>query len=146
MQITTPNLRALGFNAPEATDGTVLVNTSITTPGSPGSSLTYSLLAVVEHETDEVLGIGGSGSTLGGAAFAGALGDLDPFRYSAPGTLSFTTSTTALPYFSINGGVTNLRFFNQAGGGSDYADWAKIPQTLERKSRMPSAPPVRRTT
>ena len=56
-------LRALGFNTPGFVtnvngtfDGVITLNTSLTTPGSPGSSLQYSLLAVTEHEIDEVLG------------------------------------------------------------------------------------------
>ena len=47
-----------------AFDGTTNWNTGITFPGSPGSSGAYSLMATVEHEMDEVLGLG---SDLGSA-------------------------------------------------------------------------------
>ena len=96
----------------------------------------------MEHETDEVLGIGGAGSVLnaanddpGGYAadFFGVNGDvfgpMDLYRYSAPGTPSFdftdafgpgcaflppgTCAVAPSPYFSIDGGVTSIDTFNQ---------------------------------
>jgi hypothetical protein len=97
---------------------TSIMNLSRTGPQNSGF---YDLQAVAGHETDEALGVGGPGSAL--PTTNGAVGTLDLFRYSAPGVRSFTTSTGAAPYFSPNGGVLNLSFYNQAGGGSDYADW-----------------------
>jgi hypothetical protein len=91
----------------------------------------YDLQAVASHEIDEALGIGGAGSFIG-ANFGtgnplnyptGPVGSMDLFRYSGNGVRSYTTSTSATAYFSINGGATNLTNFNQAGGGSDYGDW-----------------------
>ena len=88
--------------------------------------------AVVAHEMDEVIGIGGAGSLLyyavqdnHGVTTGIPVGVLDLFRYSSSGHRSFTSSSSATSYFSINGGVTDLVGFNQRGGGSaDYADWA----------------------
>jgi hypothetical protein len=123
MDVTTANLRALGFsvNPPAGQpDSTISLNTSITNYGGSYNASFYSLLAVVEHEMDEALGLGSnldSGTT-------GAIRPEDLFRYSASGVRSYTTSSSATSYFSINGGVTNLINFNQAGGGSDYGDWA----------------------
>lgn len=125
VDVTTANLRALGFNAnPPAgqPDSTVSVNTSITNyAGSTYNSSFYDLLGVIEHETDEALGLG---SDLDTGSTSGAIRPEDLFRYSASGVRSYTTSSSATPYFSVNGGVTNLIGFNQAGGGSDYGDWA----------------------
>jgi hypothetical protein len=74
----------------------------------------YDLIAVVEHEMDEVLVLGSD------------LPDTDDpfpedlFRYSTNGTLTFTTSGDDA-YFSLDG--TNLLVqFNQESDG-DYGDW-----------------------
>ena len=39
-----------------------------------------------------------------------------------PGTISFTNSSSASSYFSIDGGVTNIVGLNQDPAG-DYGDW-----------------------
>ena len=60
IDVKTADLRAVGIPAsPPAgqPDGTIGLNTSLTSPGSPGSSATFSLLTVSEHEIDEVLGL-----------------------------------------------------------------------------------------
>jgi hypothetical protein len=108
-----------------------------------GGSGTYNPNRVIQHEVDEVLGIGGSGSVLNivqqdhlstppvyedaadrsdplnGDTYIGAL---DMFRYSSAGHKSLTTSGSAASYFSINGGVTDTAPFNQSSSG-DYGDW-----------------------
>ncbi len=97
-----------------ASDGTITLNTSLTTPGSPSSSDTYSLLAVAEHEIDEILGLGSNVPS-----------PKDLFRYTAAGVRSFTTST-ATAYFSVNG-ATDLAQFNNQSNGGDYGDWQSSP-------------------
>jgi hypothetical protein len=132
MIITSAEGRNLGFNTPGGVgpggtyDSVIGVNTSITSPPK-GLSGNYGLQSVVAHEIDEALGIGGTGSTIGAVGSSGPVGDLDLYRYSAPGVRSYTTSDPHQPYFSINGGVTALSYFNQAGGGSDYGDWQSNP-------------------
>jgi len=125
IDVTTANLRALGFNAnPPGPDSTISLNTSITNySGKPFNSGDYDLLGVVEHEFDEALGFG---SNLDTGSTTGPIRPEDLFRYAAAGVRSYTTSSAATSYFSIDGGTTNLINFNQVGppGGSDYADWA----------------------
>ncbi len=131
--LTRPLLRALGFAAGSAGgfDGFTALNTSIMnltrTSVNPAKS---DLQEAVEHEIDEVLGIGGKGSELG-SGIPLEVGPLDFYRYSSPGTRSFDTSSSIAPYFSIDGGTTDLVHFNQAFG-ADYGDWGngKIPADL----------------
>ena len=121
--LTSANARALGFTANVATDSTITLNTSIMNyTGKAFDSSFYSLLAVVEHELNEALGIG---SELNTGLTNTAVFVEDLFRYSAPGTRSYTTASGATAYFSVDGGVTNIAGFNQPGctGCSDYNDW-----------------------
>ena len=57
------------------------------------------------------------------SSFCGTYGSLDLYRYSAIGTPSFTTSSNASSYLSIDGGASNIVDFNQQSG-ADYADFA----------------------
>ena len=125
MFLTLPLLRAIGEpvlgDNGGGFDSTISLNMSLmnflrTGPQDPGK---YDLEQVTLHEIVEVLGSGGAGSTLGGAGTD--IGSMDLFRYSANGVRSYGTSAI-LPYFSINGGATNLSFFNQTAG-ADYGDW-----------------------
>lgn len=88
----------------------------------------YSMIDTALHEIDEILGGGGQGSMLSAVAsgtspFKTAVGTLDLYRYSASGTPSFTTSSSATSYLSVDGGTTSIIGFNQ-NGLYDYADFA----------------------
>lgn len=123
VNVSVSLLRALGqFGAGD--DSTITLNTSIMNLSRTGTQNSgfYDLESVALHEISETLGAGGIGSTLGQSSTA--VGTLDLFRYNANGVRSYSTSTSENAYFSINGGATNIRGFNQSGGGADYADWA----------------------
>jgi hypothetical protein len=131
---TAADGRALGFNTPGyidqngnnggTYDGWIGINTAITFPPH-GVTGNYGIQSVAAHEIDEVLGIGGPGSTLGEVGPGGPVGILDLYRYSGPGVRNYSTSdptTTPYSYFSYDGGNTIVSYFNQYPGG-DYADW-----------------------
>jgi len=107
-------------------DGVITLDTSL--------SGTRALNAAL-HEMDEVLGSGGGGSTLnhqGNSFFFDTYGATDLLRYSAAHTGSWTTDTSRTAYFSIDGGVHNLHFFNQAAAfGSDYGDFTTTPCVIQ---------------
>ena len=111
------------------------LNTHVTDIGSPGSSGQFSLFATVEHEINEVLGIG---SSLPSMPF-GTIFPEDLFRYDATGHRSFTTSSTAQAFFSINT-TTDLAQFDNQNDGGDFGDWQSnlFPSALRRKYRMHS--------
>ena len=125
IDVKTANLRAVGINANPPVgqpDGTVDLNTHITDVGSPGTAGTYSLFATVEHEIDEILGLG---SALPNPAFSTIFPE-DLFRYDASGNRSFTTNAAAQAFFSING-TTHLAQFDNQNDGGDFGDWQSNP-------------------
>ena len=133
--LSSSNGRALGLNTPED---------SFNFPGSPCPNFTGSgciglnaslansqsdLLAVTEHEIDEVLGLG---SALNGTSTPGVPRMEDLFRYASVGVRSYSANAsttvpcaagTPVAYFSIDGGLTNLDGFNNCANGGDYGDW-----------------------
>jgi len=134
ISVSGANGRAIGQNTPPAMfangtvgdggpyDGIVSLNSSVPFQFTrPPSASNYDARRSIEHEMDEVLGLG---SHLPGG------GDLQPqdlFSWSAPGTRNLTSSGSR--YFSINSGNTNIVGFNQDPGG-DLGDWlsASCPQ------------------
>ncbi len=122
INVKTANFRAIGIAAnppPGEPDGYISLNTTLTSPGSPGSSGQYDLLAVVEHEMDEVLGLSSSLPT------TTAIFPQDLFRYDGSGNRSFTTVTTNA-YFSIDGTTRIVQFHNK-NDGADFGDWESNP-------------------
>ncbi len=148
VDITLPLLRALGHNnlgnPGSNPDSTISLNLSDMNLNRTSTQNTnkYDLQAVAAHEIDEVLGIGGSGSNLSTSTSSNTTGDIRPldlFRYSANGVRSYNPSNTVSSYFSINGGQSNLVYFNQNGGsdGSDFGDWGNGVVPAEAQPNHP---------
>ena len=120
--------RALGLAASlnisaSASDGTVSLNTSIMNLSRTGtqSATRYDLQTVAMHEIDEVLGLG---STMGqglASPYSTYPSPEDLFRYDKTGKRSFSTTSTTIAYFSLDG-TTHLNQLNNTGSG-DYGDW-----------------------
>jgi hypothetical protein len=147
----TPVATTMGENYPtqcsvapgaNAVDGIISLNTAITNPGSPGAMGNYPLVSVIEHEIDEVLGLGSSivncndatsSSCTAGSTYntRGNATPEDLFRYNAgaraplgttcsnPDTM--TVSPTA--YFSYGPATGNIAQFNNDCNGGDFGDW-----------------------
>lgn len=132
------NLRAIGINqaahnwtAAEncdggmtgAFDGCIGLNLAITNDTGKGVVGGYNLLSVIEHEIDEVLGLG---SSLG-QSFSATPSPEDLFRWASNGVRSYSqnASCNGAPqaFFSIDGGATDLNEFNNCDNGGDYGDW-----------------------
>jgi hypothetical protein len=112
-------------------DGVVTLNTSLGLNYGTTPAAGYSAIAAVEHETNEMLGGGGQGSALNDIPCGGTktdypnVGVLDLYRYSGPGTPSFSSCTSGA-YLSVDGGVTDIVMFNN-NAGADLGDF--IPDT-----------------
>ncbi len=145
IQISTANARALGFSVSSPNDGTVNLNTSICNLDRANIDPNkFDLVSVAEHEIDEVLGIGSTltGLSNGAAAPTGAVNPQDLFRYDASGARSFTTSSSAEAFFSLDG-TTDIARFNQDATG-DFNDWfssgSHAPQVQDAFATAGSTP------
>jgi hypothetical protein len=152
-----PDARALGFAAgpacqltagsgvPEqcggstgtAYDGVITLNTSITTPGNPGSTLQFNLTAVALHEIDEILGLGSDLANTNATSgvyntldIANTPSPEDLFRWNAAsgGTRTLSTNCTSglatNAFFSYGPSTGNIAQFNNLCNGADFGDWA----------------------
>jgi hypothetical protein len=134
VDLTTALLRALGLPGGVLGggqfDSTIGLNTSIMNLSRSGAQdpSKYDLLAVVQHEVDEALGLMSAldGLSNGAAAPTGAIGPMDLFRYSSTaGVRSFNTGASTSAFFSLDG-TNDLVQFNQLQGG-DFHDWFSCP-------------------
>lgn len=119
--------KALGLRAANnaATDGTVTLGAGFTytyDPNNRAVSGAIDFIGVVEHEVSEVMGrIGILGNTLGTGQ--NLYDPLDLFGYTGPGALNLLPNQNGVN-FSINGGATLLKLYNNGSNGGDNKDWA----------------------
>jgi hypothetical protein len=123
--VTTAEAKAMGLAGGTGVDGMVGLSSHYsfdynapTTPVAPGQ---YDAIGAFAHEISEVMGRFGSvGKQLGANVYT----PLDLFRYTSPGVRDLTVGPTS-PYFSINGGATNLGTYNNPATGGDASDWVR---------------------
>jgi hypothetical protein len=138
--IPVPEAAALGMNETYPSgDGTFTfndVNTSYTfDPLNRTATGKTDLIGVAEHEFSELMGrVGSQGTpdTIGKPAYE----PYDLSHYTAPGVRDLA-GTAGGDYFSIDGGVTNLKGFNTASTG-DLTDWLS-PLTYPDSSYVPDS-------
>ena len=160
VDLTSAQARAIGFGSSYVGDKTVVGQTgtfdshiSLNVSVFPTMDNGAALAATAAHEINEALGLSSAldGRTdLSGTATVANVGSLDFFRYAALdntadpahpiSTLnrSFTSDSTAISYFSDNGGTTPIVYFNQVTGG-DYHDWASSGEPYEGPVRVQDA-------
>ncbi len=126
VMLTAANLAAIG----DTKDSKIAIADNSGYDGSISVNLANAsgeadLQSTVEHEIDEVLGIGGWGSAIVEGALPADVGSMDLYRYSQPGVRSFSNDTNESAYFSIDGGYTEIVYFNQTNNtdGEDFGDW-----------------------
>lgn len=122
----TADAKALGlYAASSAIDGWIGFYSGADTftfdPNNRAVSGEYDFIGIALHEITEVMG---RDADLGYGPYPDSYTALDLFRYSAPGVRDLTAGGRGVhPYFSIDGGDTDLDNFNTDPSG-DYGDWA----------------------
>lgn len=140
INVKLANLRAVGLAGPSVNtfcnvtgvaDGCISVNLALTDVGAGGDG-SNDLLTVLQHEINEVLGLGSS------LPDAGDIFPQDLYRWAAPGVRSHATNPsttdpcgvlTPRAYLSTSptGATgTNLTDLNNCQNGGDYGDWATV--------------------
>jgi hypothetical protein len=124
--IKTAQAWDLGLNSGTSGEnvGTISLYTGIMNLSSAQTDPTkYSLFSTTCHEIDEVLATGSALDQVynGGDSATGPIFPEDLFRYDSSGNRSYTTSSSATSWFSIDG-TDDLAQFNQVSSG-DFGDW-----------------------
>ena len=126
--------------------GTVYLNTgSMNLSAAQTDSSKFSLYSTVSHEIDEVLATGSALDEVnnGENTPTGPVLPEDLFRYDGSGDRSYTTSSSATAYFSLDA-TNDLAQFNQVGSG-DYGDWysyygGQVPQVQDAFATPDTSP------
>jgi len=128
-------------------DGIISLNTGITFPAGPNNGSNFGLMAVAEHEIDEILGLGSSlrncspcaagqptgcvtgvgAWNFGNASFNNAPGPEDLYRWTAAtgGVRSTGTNcnTPSSAFFAYGPNTGAIAQFNNTCNGADFGDW-----------------------
>jgi hypothetical protein len=122
-QASLLSLYGAGISIPTS-GSSININSFFTFGASqPVATSVYDMVGGLEHELDEVIGGGGAGSSINNFYNLG-YGSTDLYRYGCGTTTpSYTNSSSVNSCLSINGGATDLVYFNQSSGG-DFGDFA----------------------
>jgi len=116
-----------------ANDGDVGFSTNVSYTFDPNNRIAsgkYDLIGVAEHEISEVLGR----NTLNlGTNFV----PYDLFRFTSNGTRNFNPAATNV-YFSVDNGVTALRFYYTNESLGDIQDWKSLTNADSDDAFVPS--------
>lgn len=148
IDVKTASAWDLGLNSGTSGEnvGAVLLNTSIMNLSDAQTvSTNYSLFSTCCHEIDEVLTTGSALDEVyrGTISATGPVFPEDLFRYDSSGNRSYTTSSSATSWFSLDG-ATDLAQFNQVSSG-DYGDWysyygGEIPEVQDAFATQGASP------
>jgi hypothetical protein len=123
--VTTAEAKGMGLASGTGVDGMIGLSSRYSfdynAPATPVASGQYDAIGAFAHEISEVMGRFGSvGKQLGANVYT----PLDLFRYTSSGVRDLTVGPSS-PYFSINGGATNLGTYNNPATGGDASDWVR---------------------
>lgn len=139
-----PEARILGIKATNdpTEDGEIGFSTNVTYTFDPNNRSVagkFDFIGVAQHELSEILGRDNAGLNQG-------LGFVpyDLFRFTNSGVRSLTIASTTNAYFSIDNGVTPLKFFYSNHLSGDIQDWQRtsIPDSFDALSSSGHINPI----
>jgi hypothetical protein len=130
--VSSAEMKALGLSSGSGTsiDGWIGLSSSYQSQFTGAAAANkFDAVAAMQHEISEVMGRTGS---LGHVYGNGIYTVMDLYRYKGDNPsnplsgnpVRDTTAGSSGAVFSIDGGATNLGFYNGSNGSSDYADWS----------------------
>ncbi len=129
--------KALSLLSPTASgvDGYIGFSSSLTFDFDESNGVSagqYDFAAVAKHELSHVLGRATSLTVTAPSPFYAYAADI--FRYTSPGTNSFTGAASVNAYASTDGGTTRLGTLNDDAAGGDRSDWKTTGSTNDAQN------------
>jgi hypothetical protein len=132
--VPLPEARVLGIypSSNSVVDGQVGFATNVNYTFDPNNRSVpgrYDFIGVAQHELTEILGRANAGLDSGGLGYL----PYDLFRFTNSGVRSLTIASATNAYFSVDNGVTALKFFYSNHLSGDIQDWksSAIPDSFD---------------